>query len=233
MKNAGSPMKIPLEITSEAAALSPLNWQQFKKTVKETLHQELPGLEAHLELAPQFRIPQMMELNIPDRARKSSVLILLFPENNAVKTVVIVRQNDEGVHSGQVALPGGRQEPQDLDHWHTALREAYEEIGVEPGTVEKAGELSPLYINRSNYLVYPFVGFLDKKPPFIPQHTEVKELLVFDLFQTVSFPNRVIREIKINETTRFQAPGYLIQNAFFMWGATAMIFNELMRLIGN
>src|SRR5690554_6256997 len=79
----------------------------------------------------------------------------------------MMRNTYKGVHSNQVSFPGGEFEKQDASLWHTALREANEEVGVPENKVIKISELTKVYIPPSRFLVTPFLAFAEKAPSFI------------------------------------------------------------------
>jgi 8-oxo-dGTP pyrophosphatase MutT (NUDIX family) len=105
------------------------------------------------------------------------VLVLFYEQQGRLHLPLIQRPTYEGVHSGQVALPGGGRENSDADLTATALREAYEEIGVPPGEVTVLGRLTKLYIHPSNYVVTPTVAWTPQRPAFRLDPYEVAALL--------------------------------------------------------
>jgi 8-oxo-dGTP pyrophosphatase MutT (NUDIX family) len=107
---------------------------EFIDSLKSALALPLPGIQAQLKMTANRRLREMIDMQQMDKAIKSSVLILLYPgrENNLPNFVVTLRQTYNGIHSGQISLPGGRFESSDKDLLQTALRETNEEIGVDP-----------------------------------------------------------------------------------------------------
>lgn len=190
----------------------------------------LPGLEIHLQLAPRLRIPEIKDFSLRDNAKKSSVLILLYPYKNSVYLVLTVRQQYAGVHSGQVSLPGGKFEIKDINLTQTALREAKEEIGVDIDKITVIGTLSELYIPPSNFLVLPVVAYTSERPMFKHDTIEVAEIVEIDLNQILSKDSISEKEIFINESIKFKAPCFYINN-LVIWGATAMILNEFKHIV--
>ena len=84
--------------------------KDFIDTLKAELSSVLPGVEAHLKLAPEIRLNDIRAGITPDHALESAVLIILYPNNNRLYTVVILRNEYDGAHSGQISLPGGKAE---------------------------------------------------------------------------------------------------------------------------
>ena len=186
----------------------------------------LPGLPAQLQMAPFHRRNELITPDILKNAVKSSVLILFYTMSGKDHIVFIRRPQYNGVHSGQIALPGGRWETTDKSLYHTALREAREEIGIDTHQVKHLGKLTDLYIPPSNYLVSPFVATYNKQPDFSPDPQEVDEILEipFSFFlEKTSVKNRKIEILGglVIETPCFEYKGNVI------WGATAMIISEL------
>jgi 8-oxo-dGTP pyrophosphatase MutT (NUDIX family) len=139
------------------------------------------------------------------------------------------RPDYDGIHGGQISFPGGKKEPQDENVIQTALREAYEETGTDPEKVNVIGTLTPLFIQVSNMIVTPVVGWMNKKPVFNYQSEEVLYLIEADLKRF--FISSIVK------SKPFKIRGELIEIKYFdydgntIWGATAMILNELLSII--
>ena len=153
-----------------------INFSDFVSQLKKELL-DLPGEEAQYRMARATRMKAgEAHLHYPD-ARLSAVLILFYPLNDSIYTVLIQRPTYDGVHSGQVAFPGGKKEPGDVDLIATALREAHEEVGIDPANVEVLGPLTQLYIPPSNFLVTPVVGVSLQQPKLVSDQHEVQEIM--------------------------------------------------------
>lgn len=203
---------------------------QLKSLLFQALQNPLPGKEAHLHMSPLPVDMRRFSPKIPDNHRKSAVLLLFFPEDGKGFFPLIKRPVYPGVHSGQVALPGGKVEPTDPDVIFTALREAEEEIGIDGGKVEVLGRLSDLYIPTSNFLVSPVIGFLSDTPHLIPEQKEVARIIRTEV-QSIFQP-------QIQKRTHLEVGGgMLLDTPYFdidgevVWGATAMILSELLFLL--
>ena len=201
-------------------------FRSFIEQLEGLLNEELPGEEAQFSMAPvtRKRLTEVSKENY--NPKQSAVLILLFPDANSVKTVLIQRGKYEGVHSGQIAFPGGQYEEGDADLKQTALREMFEEIGIASDKVSVIGCLTDVYITPSNFLVKPFVGVVQEKPDFIIDSKEVATVIPVDLF---GLNNKEIRK----EKSILQSGGFKIKTPYFdiegftVWGATAMMISEL------
>lgn len=113
-------------------------------------------------------------------SRPAAVLVLLFADEEGEARVVLTERADRGGHhSGEVSFPGGRAEPEDADLVGTALREAAEEVGLDPvaAGVRVLGTLPGLWIPVSNYTVTPVVAVASARPSWTPQPSEVAAIL--------------------------------------------------------
>jgi 8-oxo-dGTP pyrophosphatase MutT (NUDIX family) len=186
----------------------------------------LPGHKAQDRMSSRSRlsIQEYLERN-PDY-RTSAVMLLLFPSGDSISSLLIERPSYEGVHSGQLALPGGRSEETDEDIVHTAIRETFEEVGVRVLREQVIGPLTPIYIPPSRFLVHPFVAFLNERPEFIPDEREVESLLEVNLSLLLDEEVKQRRRITIGDNMFLEAPCYVIGDKI-LWGATAMMFSEM------
>ncbi|MGQ1946026.1 NUDIX hydrolase [Geofilum sp. OHC36d9] len=197
----------------------------WKYSLIKALQRPLPGEKAHLMMAPSVRYTGSGTPD-PASARDSSVLILLYPKQKRWTIPFIQRPDYKGVHGGQVSLPGGKYETSDTNSWETALRETREELGIKTDKIQFLGSLTNLYIPNSNFLVHPYIGYLPYRPNFHPCPYEVSEILeipVPALFHGADHPK--ILEMNINNR-KVVAPCFN-WNGHTLWGATAMIMNEL------
>lgn len=202
----------------------------FLNKIRKALAEPLPGIRSQGKMAPPHR---PIELRIPKQdaqVRDSAVLILLWPDGDQVSTVFILRPEYDGVHSNQIAFPGGKYEINDVDFVATALREAKEEVGINPETVTILGQLTPLFIPPSQFLVYPIVGYTTIAPVFIPDPIEIKEVIPCHLLDFLKRDAFTIQDLKVSGRILPNIPCYKIGEKL-IWGATAMIFSELLDII--
>ncbi|TND09634.1 MAG: NUDIX hydrolase [Bacteroidetes bacterium] len=211
-----------------------LSFDEFVLRMKTRLQQPLPGEEAHRRMTSRPMRQRTSEyLSLRPDYKKSSVLLLLFPGEEGPKTALIVRPEYDGVHSGQLALPGGRfEEDKDQSLLFTALRETEEEIGVRIDESAVLGSLSPLYIPVSNFLVQPFVAAIGQEPQFKPDQTEVQDVLTVSLAHFLDPSIKMERSIPISSGVNILAPCYMIGQRI-LWGATAMMMSEVEVLLSE
>lgn len=207
-------------------------WQTFTRALKTALKSESLGMSAQKEMAPLPDISQRFDRESAKKARQSAVMILLYEEAGVIKFPLIVRPQYPGVHSGQVALPGGKYEKTDQHLIQTALRETYEEIGVSMNEIEVLGELSELYVPPSNFNILPVVGALPDIPEFELEKKEVEELIVADLSVLNDKTKRKQKQMTFYSGVNVDVP-YFDVNGKVVWGATAMILSEFATIINN
>ena len=156
--------------------------------------------------------------------------MLLYPKNDKVHLVLIVRNTYNGEHSAQVALPGGKVEKEDSDFSSTALRETQEEIGIDPIKIKIVKPFSKIYIPPSNFLVHPFLGICTEPLIFIPDPLEVAQIIEIPLSELVSNDIVVKQKRDTSYASEIDVPGFKI-NDQLVWGATAMILSELKEVV--
>lgn len=197
----------------------------FIDLLKKRLDAPLPGKPAHLQMIPSVRLPDYEKGYDLTSARKSSVLLLLCPDNDNLFIPFIQRPVYEGVHSGQISFPGGKAEPEDHSPEDTALREAFEEIGIDRQNVQVVGRLSPVYIPPSHFLVNVIIGYYGSVPAFIKSDMEVDE--IFNVPVHSLLDDLYISSVPVTNSQglHFEAPCFKIDGKI-IWGATAMMLSE-------
>jgi 8-oxo-dGTP pyrophosphatase MutT (NUDIX family) len=226
----------------------------IEEFLRRRLAEPLPGDESHARFSPRAKGKPPVKRDAPPDARQAAALILLYPQSsnhggpwrNQVENgssmnlhvlhgekllvPLTVRRADLVQHPGQVSLPGGRIDAGETAE-EAALREAQEEIGVDPASVRILGTLSPIIVNVSRYVVTPIVGITDARPDFRLAEYEVAELIEAPLADLCSESHW-----KWGNRTR---EGYLIDYPYFdiaghhVWGATAMMLGEFTELFGR
>jgi 8-oxo-dGTP pyrophosphatase MutT (NUDIX family) len=199
--------------------------QQLTRSLEIRLRQPLPGALAH-DLMRAFPVgPIKPDFSHQLPPKPGAVIIVLFEENGKVKFPLIKRQEYLGAHSGQISLPGGKAE-KDEDEIETALREAWEEIGLDRDEIKVIGKLSNFFVIPSNFLVTPIVVAAKGVPHFKPDKREVARILTCDLFEIADVNAVRSKEILAAGQFKMMAPHFEIDGEI-VWGATAMILNEL------
>lgn len=156
---------------------------------------------------------------------KSAAVLIGLVEREAGITVLLTRRSDSlRSHRGQVALPGGRQDPGERP-WETALREAHEEVGLEPHFVDLVG-LSTPYQTGSGYLITPAVGFVRPGFTLQPNPDEVADIFETPFGFLMDPGNYEEREGQMpsGEKRRYYAATH---DDRYIWGATAGILRAL------
>lgn len=194
--------------------------------LRDRLLRPLPGLSAHAEVMSYVRQSANEVRETRSDYREGAVLVLLYPRAAVWHTALIVRPTYEGVHSGQVAFPGGKRDPEDPDLVFTALREAEEEVGVLPASVEMLGQLSEIYIPPSNFLVRPFIGFAEERPTFRLDPREVDRLLEVPVSHFLAAAAVAKYPIRLSTGLQMKVDAFDV-NGHLVWGATAMMLAEL------
>lgn len=203
--------------------------------IKELFQLQLPGRESQLKMAPPYREAELKALEGKDfNPRLSAVMALFFEKNNELQLLLIRRSDYVGIHAGQIAFPGGRWEETDQSFEYTALRELYEEVGIQPNEVELIGSLTELYVPPSNFLIKIFAGIHASVPVYNPDAREVKEILEIPV-------KELLKEEFISQdyftahgrTEPALAPCYKLSEEIKIWGASAMVISELLDHIRN
>jgi 8-oxo-dGTP pyrophosphatase MutT (NUDIX family) len=204
---------------------------QLIKDLKASVRGDLPGELVQFQMATTYRYRKGEP---PISAKKAAVLLLLYPGVNArEQQLVLIKRIDHNRadhHRGQISLPGGRHEPMDEDLSFTALREANEEVGVNPHNVELIGSLTNLYVPVSNYLIHPYLGVATERPDFRAQPSEVREIIETPLHLLQDPEVRKIGEIATPSQYVLKDVPYFDIFGNVVWGATAMILNEFLNL---
>ncbi len=201
----------------------------FIESIKVKIKKSLPGEDAQLKMAPVTRAIMMRQKVDLEKARKAAVLILLYPETS-IMTVLIQRQDYDGIHSNQISFPGGQYEVTDESLQHTAIRETCEEIGVRQEDIKIIGNLTKLYIPPSNFYVLPVIGYIHNKPDFKPDIQEVKKVITVPIDQLSNDDILQERSIQTSYQKRVDVPCFMV-DGHIVWGATAMIISELIALL--
>ena len=207
-----------------------MNFKDFIDKIDDLKNAKLGGLDAQFKMAPKLRLKYTQDKIEAKKPRKAAVLALFYPNvNNKTVLLLTQRASYKGTHSAQISFPGGKTEKGDKNLETTALREAFEEVGIQSSSVEIIRELTDVYIPPSNFLATPFIGFANKRPNFTLNYEVAKtiEILVSDLLDdnhltTVNLTTSYMKNIDV--------PCFKIDN-YIIWGATGMMLSEIKELL--
>ena len=166
--------------------------------------------------------------------RPAAVLVLLFPDEHGDARVVLTeRVTGDGYHSGEVSFPGGRAESSDANLTATALREAAEEVALDPAAarVRVIGELERFWIPVSNFEVTPILALAERRPVLVPSPDEVARIVeprVADFLPGAPF--EIVEQTVHGWPLRYGA--YRV-DGLSVWGATARILSQLGAVLKN
>ncbi|HEX9045113.1 MAG TPA: CoA pyrophosphatase [Candidatus Limnocylindrales bacterium] len=164
----------------------------------------------------------------PGGLREAAVLVLVHPDGAGdARVVLIERPTYEGFHSGEVSLPGGKAEPGDRDLVATALREAAEEVGLDPSAsgLSVVGRLDPVHVTVSGFAVHPVVALAARTPDLVPHPGEVARIVSAPVDAFLPDAPMPIVERRVRDwMLRY---GIYPVEGLEVWGATARILGQL------
>jgi 8-oxo-dGTP pyrophosphatase MutT (NUDIX family) len=200
----------------------------IERALRKRLAGTLPGVDAQMRFAPVPPRSGWTAGHFPADSRSAAALVLLYPRKDDVAIPLTVRSRALARHAGQISLPGGA-----TDDGETlvdaALREASEEIGVDPVSVRVLGELTPVHVLVSGFTLHPVVGVTDQRPAFIAAPDEVEEILEVSL-DHLRDASRIRLATRIREGVAVEYP-YFDLLGHQVWGATAMVLGEFICLL--
>lgn len=193
---------------------------------------KLPGRVSHQRLAPEGRGGDDEAVDAAT-LRYAAVLVAVF--DAADPSVLLIRRPDDGsLHAGELAFPGGRYEDGEVFPVGTALREAQEEILLDPERATVLGVLSPIYIPVSNFCVVPVVAWVDSVDGVEPSDSEVAEIVTLRLRTLRTPPQRRVFATRAGD---IGAPCWVVSDTRPdlppLWGASAMVASELIDACGE
>lgn len=202
-------------------------FEEFLKYTPKILNVELPAAIAHAKMVPPNRQDLLKTTDFTKiTPKRAAVMMLFYPKNEQTHLALILRTTYNGVHSSQIAFPGGKAEQYDFDLKQTALRETHEEIGIHPNSINVIRQFTEVYIPPSNFMVYPFMGYSLEELEFLLQADEVAGMVEFPLADFLD--DRILKynSIKTSYADSMEVPGFQVDE-HFIWGATAMMLSEL------
>jgi 8-oxo-dGTP pyrophosphatase MutT (NUDIX family) len=162
--------------------------------------------------------------------KEAAVLLALVPRPEGLGLILTRRSDSMPTHAGQIALPGGRRQAEDDSLTATALREAREEVGLDPALVEPLG-FGDAYQTVTSYRVTPIIGILNAAPALTADQREVAEIFEAPFSFFLDPANHVLEQREWNGMTRrYYAMPW---NGHYVWGATAGMLRALWLRLGG
>ena len=158
----------------------------------------------------------------------SAVLAPVYRDAHDRLRLVFIRRSPHGVHGGQIAFPGGRREPQDSDLLATALREAHEEVGLDPSSVDVLTALPVIETMATGFRVAPFLGRLNGPPPtWRRQETEIEEILDVPIDDFIRPEAHAVEEWQLPGWPEPRPIPFYRIGPYKLWGATYRIVGSI------
>jgi len=204
--------------------------EEFIKHLKLALEKELPGKDAHKLMSP---ISERNWIDIdkkpyPKGLKRAAVICLIYVKDAALNFLLMKRTASNFAHSKQISFPGGSIDANETE-LEAALRELYEEIGIQINKENIIGKLSNIYIPVSNFKVYPFIAFIPSLPHVSLSVDEVDYIIEVQLNDLKK--ESLVKE-KMMQTKFGEIPiKYFDFNNEVVWGATAVILSELKQIL--
>jgi len=209
-----------------------MDYKDFKNSIELLKNKPIGGLEAQFSLAPKLRLPYSNEKIQSLNPKKAAVLALFYPnEQGKTHFLLTLRASYNGTHSSQISFPGGKYEENDVSLKNTALRETFEEVGIITREISIFKQMTDVFIPPSNFLVTPFLGYLSEVPSFKKNH-EVEELISVSLNDLIDESSISSKTLSTSYAKNLKVPCFLL-NSYVVWGATAMMLNEIKALLKN
>ena len=201
---------------------------RFEELLQFISQKDLPGEKAH---APYLKYRRSFEAADKTQAREAAVGIHLFEKEQQFYFYLIERSTYDGQHSGQMAFPGGKKDPTDPHLELTARRESEEELGIDQKLGLLTKQLTKVWIPVSGFVVTPFVFLHDQEPVLQINNREVAQVETIKLLDLLDEQNIQNRDIRLPNNQFLEGHPCFILNERVVWGATALMLNELRMLL--
>ncbi len=210
-----------------------MDFNHFIESIPKIAQEKLLGEFSHLKMCPPEREDLMKNINLETiKPREAAIMMLFYPKNNKTHLALILRTSYNGVHSSQIAFPGGKVEKFDKNFQETALRETHEEIGIHPEKINVIRDFTPIYIPPSNFMVYPFLGYSLDELIFNPDQKEVAGIIELPLAYFLDENIVILNRMSTSYNQEIDVPAFKIHD-HIVWGATAMMLSELKDVLKN
>lgn len=207
-----------------------MEFNSFISLISKMENVQLGGFHSHKKMIPEQRIIYDKKELIKIHPKKAAVLALFYPNHlNETYFILILRAHYNGTHASQISFPGGKYEKHDNNLEKTALRETFEEVGIEIKDVVIKKQMTKTFIPPSNFLVSPFIGVLNKTPTFIQNH-EVKKIIEVKLADLLNNNTVTTKNLSTSYMKNIDVPCFKLNN-YTVWGATAMMLSEIKDLL--
>ena len=209
-----------------------MNFDLFLNSISKIEQAPLPGQASQFKMSPPYRMDLIeKQAEAMKSSKRAGVLALFYPDTlQNTNLILILRKTYKGVHSAQVGFPGGKLEPQDESLEYTAVRETQEEVGVPLKDIKVIKAMTEVYIPPSNFTVHPFMGITTKTPKFVKQDDEVEDLIEVTLKDFIDDNLMTSQLIMTSLQKEVEVPAFHF-NVHIVWGATAMMLNEVKDLL--
>jgi len=207
-----------------------MHFDDFTDKIDSFKTKKLGGRESQFKLVPKIRLQISDEIIKQKTPKLAAVLALIYPDKHQqTKILLTERASYKGTHSAQISFPGGKKDTSDLNLQQTALREAFEEVGITKTNIAIVRQLTETYIPPSNFMVTPFLGISTNNIQFKPNY-EVEKIIEVNIDDLLHDKNitSVIKNTSYMENLK--VPCFKL-NGYEVWGATAMILSEIKDLI--
>lgn len=206
-----------------------MQFLHFKNRISKLVNQPVGGVVDQFKLAPKFREQYSDAIINQKNPIKAAVLVMFYPnKNNETCFLLTLRSPYDGVHSSQISFPGGKFEQKDNTLKTTALREAYEEVGIQQKDITIVKKMTDVYIPPSNFLVSPYLGYLTYTPTFNTNH-EVEEIINVSVSDFLDDSSVSVAKLTTSYAENIKVPCFML-NDHIVWGATAMMLSEIKEL---